>query len=67
MANSEALTRTASGVLAHLRYSEQSAHALGKLLDVPPASIRRAIQELRANGYNVAFADGKGGPYKLAE
>lgn len=61
------LSPMASSVLAQLRFSEQSAAALAKLLDVPAASIRRSIQELRAAGYNVAFASGNGGPYRLME
>lgn len=65
--DSYVLSATARDVLAQLRFSEQSAAALAKLLDVPVASIRRVIQELRVAGYNVAFATGNGGPYRLME
>jgi biotin operon repressor len=51
-------------ILAHLqKYGEANTSFLANLVDAPEASVRRTIQTLRREGYNISFNDGYG--YRL--
>lgn len=51
-------------ILNLLQTGEQTTSSMSLVLGVPEPSIRRAIQELRRDGYNICFADERNGIYK---
>ncbi len=44
-------------ILKALQTGDESASNLARICDCPTASVRRTIQELRASGHNICFAD----------
>jgi biotin operon repressor len=44
-------------ILKALQSGEESASNLARVCECPQASVRRTIQELRRDGFNIAFAD----------
>jgi biotin operon repressor len=43
-------------ILSILTSGSATVYTLASMLDCPEASIRRSIQQLRAEGHNIAFA-----------
>ena len=52
-------------ILHALGYGPQTVQELGRLTGLSYASVRRTVQELRAEGHNISFANANGGPYAL--
>jgi len=52
-------------ILSLLETGEQTTSSISLILNVPEPSIRRAIQELRRDGYNISFADERNGIYRM--
>ncbi len=52
-------------ILNALKTGDESASNLARICDCPQASIRRTIQELRAEGHNIAFADWSEQVYRI--
>lgn len=52
-------------IIHALGYGPQTVQELGRLTGLSYASVRRSIQELRAEGHNISFANPNGGPYVL--
>lgn len=53
-------------ILRLLRSGEQALYTLAREIDAPEATVRRLIQELRYDGYNIAFA-ARNGNYVMRE
>jgi biotin operon repressor len=60
-----ARTNRKYAILAILRSGPVSVYSLASRLDAPEASIRRSIQELRADGYGITDARDNIGLYRL--
>ncbi len=55
-------------IIAHLQSGHvDSAANIARILDCPEASIRRDIQALRRDGFNISFSDRSEGLYRLGQ
>lgn len=54
-------------ILRLIAYGGYNSTALAQQLEAPEPSIRRSIQTLRSQGWNISFADEKTGVYSLRQ
>ena len=52
-------------ILSELQCGPATAYRLAQRLDCPEASVRRSIQQLRADGHNISFSLVGMGEYRL--